>query len=159
MGAELFDFRDYGDSRDWSVVSDAVSEAGRQGAEASSKWHPERVAQVRASGRCDRFPPLSAGRGGSIKPCDPNAWDRVQIALFRQTIQDLLSRGPNYKQIRLLAACVAVTGKSFATHALRDLVRNLLVCDGESKVPAPTGVAAYQVGEATGRRLLRVHTG
>ena len=47
---------------------------------------------------------------------------------------------------------VAGTGNSYVIHALTDIVRNLLGRDGDAKVFAPTGVAAFQVGspQATG---------
>ena len=94
----------------------------------------------------------SGGRGGSINPYDANAGQRLQIALGIQTIQDWVSRSPNYKPIRLLAACVTGTGKSFVTHSLTDLIRNLLGFDGDAKVFAHKGVAPFHVGgpKATG---------
>ena len=121
MAQRLSDFRDYGEPRDWAAVSAAVSAAGAHGAEFSAKWIAERAAQVRATGRCDGCAPRSGGRGGSINPYDANAGQR-------------------------LAAGGAGTGKSFVIHAMADIVRNLLGCDGDAKDSPTTGVAPFQVG-------------
>ena len=159
MAPYISDFRDYGDSSDWAGVSGAVSADGAPVAESPAKWLPERAAQVRANGRRDGFSSRLGGGGGSIAPYDANAGQRFRISMALHTTHDWVSRSPNYRPARLLVAFVAGTGKSFAIHALKDIVRNLLGRDGDSKLFAPAGVAAFHVGGPTGHRLLRVPTG
>merc|ERR1712112_774823 len=67
MGPEISDFKDYGDSFDWSSVSGAVEDAGFPGPEASATWLPTRVAQVRANGVCEGEMP-HPGNSGAVVP-------------------------------------------------------------------------------------------
>ena len=117
-GPDLVDFRDYGGPRDSAAVYAAVSADGFPGAESPSELSPARMEKVLAAGRCAGFSPRSGGRVGSINPYAANAGHRFQISLAIQTIQGGVSGRPNYKPIRLLAECVAGTGKSFVIHDL-----------------------------------------
>ena len=68
MSPEISDFEDYGCPSDWPSVSDAVGEEGFPGPDASATWLPTRVAQVRATGGCEGFPPRPRGAGAGINP-------------------------------------------------------------------------------------------
>ena len=105
------------------------------------------------------MPPRPGGADASINPYEANPGQRFRIAIPPRTIKEWANGSADYKQLRLLTAGVAGTGKSLVIHALTDLVRKLLGFEGAAEVFGPTGVAAFQVGGPAGRRVLRAPTG
>lgn len=75
-GPELADFRDYGEPRDWPSVSRTIAAGGFPRADAdaaaAADWLPKRGDPVRATGRCDGFPPRPVGASTGINHYDSN---------------------------------------------------------------------------------------
>ena len=90
MGQDLGDFRDYGDSQDWTSVSMGV---GYPGAEASATWLPKRVAQFRPTGICEGMPEGGVAQATRYDPYDANEEHRLQIALALKTFRDWVGGG------------------------------------------------------------------
>ena len=154
----ISDFGDYGDSRDWSSFSGGISAGGFPG-----KMHPRYGAQSVGPYTLNRAfrgaPTLSGCRQSRINPYDANQGNRFQIAIGIRNTRDFVTGRADYMHLRRLTVGVDGTGESFVTHAMTDLVRNVLGFDVESKVFAHTWISAFQAGGPASRRILRLPNG
>ena len=99
------------------------------------------------------------GRGAGETPREPyeaNEEQRFQIALVPNTINDWVEGITAYRQLRLPTEGVSGTGKSFVIHFPTGLFRQILGSEGASRLYARKGIAAFQVGGSTGRRILQI---
>ena len=90
---DIGDFRDYGDSRDWTSASSDFLVPEYSGAAVSDTWRPNRVAQLRSAFGRDGLPEDRVAQATRYNPYGANDDRRFQIALVLKKIRDWVGGG------------------------------------------------------------------
>ena len=91
--SELVDFRDYGDSFDWTTASPFIADAGFPGADVAGTWLGAMAEEFRKDGRGGSLDLPRREDGTAHDPYDANEAQRCQISIVLGAIRDWIEGG------------------------------------------------------------------